>query len=99
MRAKRGFMAKVIQFLILGLIILHFSDASASTHSVKTTRASLKSLVTKEIKLQEFLKQAQNSLSRRKLDLATKVAIIKTFNHFDKNGDLRIDRYEVLMNE
>jgi hypothetical protein len=79
-------MKKVIHFLILGLAILHFTDAKAGIN--------LKELVNKDMSLNEFVDLAHKRLSKEKMDIEMKVNLIKTFN--DKNGDLEIDSYEIL---
>jgi hypothetical protein len=87
-------MKKVIHFLILGLAILHFSETEASSQI--EVSLNLKSMIQKDMNLSEFVEEAQKSFDNKKMDIGTKVAIIKTFNKFDKNGDLEIDRYEYL---
>jgi hypothetical protein len=89
-------MKKVIHFLILGLAILHFTDAEASSEVGSKISVNLKSLVQLDMSLTEFVDEAQKSLDTDKMDIGMKVALIKTFNQYDRNGDLEIDRYEYL---
>jgi len=83
-------MIKVIKFLILGIIIIHLSDASASVNT------KLKGLIKTDMSLSEFVDTAQAATDSKKRDIKFKVSLIRAFNEIDKNGDLEIDSYEYL---
>ncbi len=83
-------MAKVIQFLILGLAIVHISQASASE------KHDYSKVATKDMGINEFVASATKLTPKSELNIATKVAMIRAFNKIDRNGDLEIDRYEFL---
>lgn len=84
-------MAKVIQFLLLGLLIVHISESTATTTS--GTKSNWKSLLKTDMSLSEFVDIAMEQSNESKL---AKMKYVKLFNTVDKNGDLEIDSYELL---
>lgn len=78
-------MTKIIQFLILGLAILHMSQTNAQLPQIKTTYQK------RDISLNQYIKKDGEVTFKEKLSL------IKNFKKLDKNGDFVIDSYEKLV--
>jgi Ca2+-binding EF-hand superfamily protein len=84
---------KVIQFLILGLLIIHISESNASV--ADSSKSSWKKFISPNITLSQFVDVAIESEEYEDQSF-NKIKLVKLFNSVDKDGDLEIDNYELL---
>jgi hypothetical protein len=83
-------MAKVIQFLILGLLIIHISESNASVENT-----SWKSFIKPNMTLSQFVDVAIEAEANNDRSFNT-IKLVKLFNSVDKDGNLKINDYEIL---